>query len=150
MSLARIAVAATAFACMTFVSFGGSGQGGVSLSIASASAQTNHPQASQTNHPQASRHMAAGPHRHYRRVVRGYGPNPVAAGAGLAAGAVGTADALALGAIDTAGAIAAAPFGGGYAAGPGGYYSPSAWGDYDCHPGFAGCRPYGQKDWSKP
>ena len=108
MSLAKIAVAATSVACMTLVSFGWSAQRGVSLSIAGAQAQTQH--------AQASRHMAAS-HRHDRRVVRrGYGPNPVAAGAGLAAGAVNTAGAVAAGAIGTAGAIATAPFRGAYAA----------------------------------
>lgn len=132
MILGRIAVAATTFVCMTLVSLGWSEQHGVSLSIASAQAQAKH--------PRASKHMAAGSHRHYGRVSRGYGPNPVAAGAGLAAGAVDTAGALAFGAIDTAGAIAAAPFGG--------YYAPGTWGDYDCRPGYPGCRPYAQKDWS--
>ena len=82
-------------------------------------------------------------------MVRGYAaPNPVAAGADLAAGAVNTADALAFSAIDTAGAIVSAPFGGAYA-GPG-YYAPGTWGDYDCRPGYPGCRPYASKDWSKP
>jgi hypothetical protein len=126
---------------MTLISFGWSEQRGVSLSVASAQAQTHH--------TQASRHMAAS-HRHGRRVVRrGYGPNPVAAGAGLAAGAVNTAGALAAGAIGTAGAIAAAPFRGAYAADPGwgGYYAPGNWGDYDCRPGYPGCRPYAEKDW---
>ena len=31
-----------------------------------------------------------------------------------------------------------------------GYFGSSAWGDYDCSPGSAGCRPYAEKDWSKP
>ena len=139
MSSGRIAVAATAFACMTLLSFGWSSQQGVSLGIASAQAQTDQPQASKQ---QASKHMAARSDRHGRRVVRRYDPNPVAAGAELAAGA-----------IDTAGAVAAAPFGSSYAAAPGwdsGYYAPSSWGDFDCRPGYAGCRPYGAKDWSKP
>jgi hypothetical protein len=145
MSLGRIAIAATTFACMTLLSFGWSEQRGVSLSVASAQAQTDH--------PRASKHMAASSHRHDRRVVRGHGPNPVVAGADLAAGAVDTAGAVAAGAIGTAGAIAAAPFAGSYAAAPGwdsGYYAPSAWGDFDCRPGYAGCRPYASKDWSKP
>jgi hypothetical protein len=154
MSLGRIAVAATTFACMALLSFGWTEQRGVSLGIASAQAQTDQPQASKQ---QASKqkHMAAGPQqRHGQRVVRrGYGPNPAAAGADLAAGAADTAGELAAGAIGTAGAIAAAPFGGSYAQAPGsdsGYYAPSAWGDFDCRPGYAGCRPYGSKDWSKP
>lgn len=31
-----------------------------------------------------------------------------------------------------------------------GYFGSSPWGDYDCSPGYAGCRPYAAKDWSKP
>jgi hypothetical protein len=31
-----------------------------------------------------------------------------------------------------------------------GYFAPSPWGDFDCQPGFPGCRPYAEKDWSKP
>jgi hypothetical protein len=154
MSLGRIAVAATTFVCMTLLSVGWSGQHGVSLGIASAQAQASEPQASkqQASKPQASKHMAASSHRQGRRIVRGT-PNPVAAGADLAAGAADTAGAAAAGAIGTAGAIAAAPFGGSYAQAPGsdsGYYAPSAWGDFDCRPGYAGCRPYSSKDWSKP
>ena len=83
--------------------------------------------------------------------ARHYGPNPVRAGADVAAGAVNTAGFLAAGAIGTAGAIAAAPFGGGpYAAGPGygGYYAASPWGEYDCRPGHRyECRPYASRDW---
>jgi hypothetical protein len=134
MSFGRIAVAATTFACVTLLSVGWSGERGVSLSVASAQAATKH-----------ASHMAAGPHRYHRRYGRGYGPNPVAAGADIAAGAVNTAGALAAGAIGTAGAIAAAPFGGPYYGD--GYYSPSNWGDFDCRAGYAGCRPYREKDW---
>ena len=147
MTPGRIAIAATTFACMTLVSFGWSEQRGVSLSIASAQAEQAKNAQAQTKRPQASRHMAASSQRHGRRVVRGYGRNPVAAGADLAAGAVDTAGAVA------AGAIAATPFGGTYAAGPGwdsgGYYAPSTWGDFDCRPGYAGCRPSASKDWVK-
>lgn len=137
----KITIAATTFACMTLVSVGWSEQRGVSLGIASAQAQAGH--------QKASRHVAAGPHRHWRHA---YGAaNPVAAGADLAAGAIGTAGAVAAGAIDTAGAIAGAPFGvypGGPYAGPGGYYAASAWGDYDCRiPHAYDCRPYASKDW---
>jgi hypothetical protein len=81
-------------------------------------------------------------HRRHWRAAQGYSPNPVAAGAGLAAGAV-----------NTAGAVATAPFGGPYPngpyAGPGGHYASSGWGDYECRPGTAGCRPYASKDWSR-
>ena len=79
-------------------------------------------------------------HRHHVMHAHRHAPNPVVVGADLAAGAVDTAGALAFGAIGTAGAVAAAPFGG--------YYAPGTWGDYDCRPGYPGCRPYSQKDWS--
>jgi hypothetical protein len=142
MSPGRIVVAATTFACMALLSAGWSEQRGVSLSIASAQAEGKNAQASKRTAAGSQKRMAASSQRYDRRVVRGYGPNPVAVGAGLAAGAIGTVDAM-----------AAAPFGGAYAAGPGwdsGYYSPSTWGDHDCSPGFAGCRPYASKDWRKP
>ncbi len=118
----KIAIAATVVACTTL------------LPIVGAQA---------AKHP---RHMM---HAHR------YGPNPVAAGADIAGGAVDTAGMLAFGAIGTATAIAAAPFGGGpyaYDAGPGwgggGYYAPSGYGDFECRPGYPGCRPYAAKDWS--
>jgi hypothetical protein len=141
MNSGRMAIAATSFACMTLVSIGWSAQHGVSLSVASAQAQTEQ--------PRVSKHIAATSHRHGQRIARGHGP--VAAGADLAAGAVDTAGALAAGAIGTADALAfaaTAPFGA--PAVQGGYYAPSAWGDYDCNPGYAGCRPYAAKEWSKP
>jgi hypothetical protein len=102
----KIAVVATAFACVAL------------LPVAGAQA---------AKHPHRMMHA----HRH--------APNPVA-------GAVDTAGALAFGAIGTAGAIAAAPFGGQYTGA--GYYSPGTWGDFDCSPGYPGCRPYASKDWS--
>ena len=141
MSFGRTAIAATSFACITLLSFGWSEQRGVSLGIASAQAQTDRPQASKQ---QASKHVAASSHRHGRRLAHRYGPgpNPVAAGADLAAGAIGTADAFA--------AAATAPFGA--PAQQGGYYAPGGWGDYECRPTPADnfCRPYAAKDWSKP
>jgi hypothetical protein len=89
--------------------------------------------------------QAATYHRHV--VHHRYGPNPVAAGADVAAGAVNTAGALAFGALNTAGAIASAPFGGGPYYG-GGYYAASPWGEYDCRPGHRyECRPYASRDW---
>ncbi|HEV3446324.1 MAG TPA: hypothetical protein VG099_16895 [Gemmataceae bacterium] len=139
MSPGKFAVAATAVACMTLVSFNWSEQRGVSLSIESAQAQVKH-------HPQTSASAAAVSRRHYRRTAHGYGP--AAVGAGLAAGAIGTA----------AGVTAAAtspwgyPGGGPYASTGGGegYYAVSAWGEYDCRaPHAYECRPYGSKDWSK-
>jgi hypothetical protein len=121
MNPARTSIAATAFACAAL------------LSIAGAQAAADH--------AHAMKHVAAHHHHHMR--------GPVAAGADLAAGAVDTAGAVAAGAIGTAGAIAAAPFGAGPYAGNG-YYGTSTWGDFDCSPGYAGCRPYASKDWSKP
>ena len=150
MSSGKIAVAATAVACMTLLSVGWSDQGGVSLSVATAQARVSHTDASKH---MTSKHVAVGSRRHYRRAARGYGPNPVAAGAGLAAGAIGTAGAVAAGAANTAGAIvgaATSPFGA-YASEPGwdgGYYASSPWGDYDCRaPSAYECRPYASKDW---
>ena len=92
------------------------------LSVAGAQAAADH--------AHAAKHAGL-PHHHHRAA------GPVAAGVELAAGAA-----------ETAGAVAAAPFGGRPVAG--GYFSSSAWGDYDCSPGSAGCRPYAAKDWSKP
>ena len=145
MSPGKIALAATTFACMTLLSFGPSGQHGVSLSVESAQAKD-----SRASTPKRVANVS---HRRHWRAAQGYSPNPVAAGAGLAAGAVNTAGAVAAGAINTAGAIATAPFGGPYPngpyAGPGGHYASSAWGDHECRPGAAGCRPYASKDWSR-
>jgi hypothetical protein len=123
---------------MALLSADWSEQRGVSLSIASAQAEGKNAQASKRTAASSQKRVAASSQRYDRRVVRGYGPNPVAVGAGWAAGAMGTADAMA--------------FGGAYAAGPGwdsGYYSPSTWGDHDCRPGFAGCQPNASKDWVK-
>ncbi len=51
-----------------------------------------------------------------------------------------------------AAAVAAAATDGAIAVGAAvpGYFAPSPWGDFDCQPGFPGCRPYAEKDWSKP
>jgi hypothetical protein len=141
MSPGKIAVAATAVACMTLVSFDWSGQRGVSLSIESAQARTVRPQTS------ASAEGVS--RRHYRRTA--YRSSPAAVGAGLAAGAIGT------GAAVTAAATSpwAYPGGGPYAATGGGwgggYYAVSAWGDYECRaPHAYECRPHASKNWSKP
>ena len=158
MSPGKIAVAAATFACTALLSFGWSPQNGASLSIESAQAQANESSAAtakkRVSHVAAPKKQVANvSHRRHWRAAQAHAPNPVAAGAGLAAGAVNTAGAIAAGAVNTAGAIATAPFGGPYAtgpyAGPGGYYAASAWGDYDCRPGAAGCRPYASKDWSR-
>jgi hypothetical protein len=100
MSPGKIAVAATAFACMTLVSFGWSGQRGVSLSIESAQARTGHPQTSAS---------AAGvSHRHYRRTAHVHGP--AAVGADLAAGAIDTAAAVTAAATSPWGYPAGGPY----------------------------------------
>jgi len=140
----KIAVAATTFACVTLLSFGWSEQRGVSLSIESAQARVDHA-------PSQVRHRGAA-HRTFGRAA--YAPNPVAAGVGLAAGAIGTAAA--------ATAAATSPwgygyYGGGPYAGPapgwGGdaYYASSPWGDYECRAPHAWeCRPYASKEWVHP
>jgi hypothetical protein len=138
MSSKRIAVAVTTFACAALLSVSWSDERGVSLSVQGAQAahaETSHETSRMSHHSRG----------HMGRVSHGYGrgPNPVDAGANIAAGAVNTAGALAFGALDTAGAIAAAPFGGpGW---DGGYYASSTWGDYDCRYGSAGCRPYAER-----
>lgn len=170
MSSGKIAVAAAAFASVTLLSFGWSDQHGVSLSVASASAQeqeharTPAKESREMASKHVTKHVARVSPRHEGRMVHRtyggrrvgrsyYGPNPVAAGADVAAGAVNTAGAVAAGAIGTAGAIAAAPFGAGpYAMGPGyegPYYAESAWGDYECRPGAGPyeCKPYASKGW---
>jgi len=112
MKRVNMAVAAATFASASLLSIGWSAQQGVSLSIDAAQAAPHH----------------AAMHGHYRHR----GMNPVAAGAGLAAGAFGTAA-----------AIATAPFGGpNYG---NGYYASSAWGDYECRGGSPGCRPNAQR-----
>jgi hypothetical protein len=160
MSSGKIAVAAVAFASVTLLSFGWSAQHGVSLSVAGAQAKESR---EMTSKQHVARHSTRVAPRHQARMARTYGdrrmarpyygPNPVQAGANVAAGAVNTAGAVAAGAIGTAGAIAAAPFGQGpYAMAPGyegPYYASSAWGDYECRPGVGPyeCRPYAAKDW---
>jgi hypothetical protein len=151
----KIAAAATAAACMTMFSFGWSAPQGVFLSVDRAQAVESHTvmeKRAAVSH-QRYRHTA---NRYVgeRRVGRPYyGPNPVQAGADVAAGAVNTAGAVAAGAIGTAGAIAAAPFGEGpYAMAPGyegPYYAASPWGDYECTPGAGPyeCKPYASKGW---
>jgi hypothetical protein len=128
MSPRKIAIAATTFACAALLSVSWSQQSGVSLYVQGA-------QAAHAKTSQMARHSRG----HMGRMSRG--PNPVDAGANIAAGAVNTAGAIAFGAIDTAGAIAAAPFGGWND----GYYASSTWGDYDCRMGAPGCRPYAER-----
>ncbi len=159
----KIAVAATAFACTTLLTFTWSEQYGASLSVNRAQAIENAESGENAKatvntkarvmHRQtraSAEHVAR---RHYSRSaygpgpVRGPGPNPVAAGAAVAAGAV-----------DTAAGIAGAatspwvyPGGGPYASAEGwqgGGYATSPWGDYDCRPTSKfECRPYASKTW---
>ena len=161
----KIALAATAFACTTLLSFGWSAQHGASLSVASAQAvekAESSENAKATENTKARvmhrQSRASAEHvtgRHYRRSaygpgpVRGPGPgrNPVAAGAAVAAGAVDTAAGIA-GAVTSPWVY---PGGGPYASAEGwqgGGYATSPWGDYDCRPTSAyECRPYASKTW---
>lgn len=100
MSLKTFAIATSAFACATLLSFSWSEQRGVSLSVESAQARIGRPLTPLS--------VAGVARRHHRRAAYGYGAGVV--GAGLAAGAIG------------ASAVAAtSPYGyyGGY---PGNYY----------------------------
>jgi hypothetical protein len=128
LSLGKIAIATTTFACTALLSFGWSEQRGASLSIESAQARVGRPLTPVS--------VAGVARRQYRRGAYGYGAGVV--GAGLAAGAIGTA----------AVAAAASPWGyyGGYGGG-GGYYATSYWGDYECLPHTYACNPYAAKDW---
>ena len=144
MSLGKIAIVTTTFACATLLSFGWSEQRGVALSVESAQARVGRPLTPVS--------VAGVARRQYRRGAYGYGAGAV--GAGLAAGAVGAA------------AVAAtSPWGYGYRRtygyGPvvaaddyanngaaGGYYTTSPWGEYACQPGHKyGCRFYAAGDW---
>ncbi len=83
MSLKKVAIATSAFACTALLSFGWSEQRGVSLSVESAQARVGRPLT-----PMSGAGVAR---RHYRRSAYGYGY-----GAGVAgAAAVGTAAAVA-------------------------------------------------------
>jgi hypothetical protein len=96
-SLGKIAIATTAFACTALFSFSWSEQRGVSLSIESAQARVGRPLTPMS--------VAGVARRQNRRAAYGYGAGVV--GAGVAAGAIG----------------AAAYYGGGPYAGTGwGYY----------------------------
>jgi hypothetical protein len=140
----KIAVATTTFMCAALLSVTWSERSGLSLSVQNAQAEQA---TSSQMHRHSRSHMARGhmARGHMERDARGYGrgPNPVEAGANVAAGAVNTAGAIAFGALDTAGAIATAPFGG--SGWNDGYYASSTWGDYDCRYGAPGCRPYAEK-----
>ena len=81
LSLRTLAIATSAFACATLLSFGWSEQRGLSLSIESAQARIGRPLTPLS--------VAGVARRHHRRAAYGYGAGVV--GAGLAAGAIGAA-----------------------------------------------------------
>ena len=118
MSLKAFAIATSAFACATLLSFGWSEQSGVSLSVESAQARIGRPGTPLS--------VAGVARRHYRRAAVGAG----VVGAGLAAGAYyggyGTG-----GYYGTYGGYPSGYYGG-YAAGgyPGGYYGAGYPGGY--------------------
>jgi len=152
LSLGKIAIATTTFACAALLSFGWSEQRGASLSIESAQARIGRPLTPVS--------VAGVARRQYRRAGYGYGAG--VAGAGVAAATIGTA---AVAATSPWGYYGGRPYaygGGPYAGGPyayggapyattgwsGGYYASSPWGDYACQPPHAyGCRPHAAKDW---
>jgi hypothetical protein len=144
MSLGKIAIATTTFACATLLSFGWSEQRGVSLSIESAQARVGR--------PLTPVRVAGVARRQCRRGAYGYGAGVV--GAGLAAGAIGTAAVAATSpwgygyrAGHGYGPVAAAAYYGGNGSG-GRYYATSPWGEYACQPGHIyGCRFYAAEDW---
>ena len=110
MSLRTLAIATSAFACATLLSFGWSEQRGVSLSVESAQARIGRPFTPLS--------VAGVARRHYRRAAYGYGAGVV--GAGLAAGAIGAAA-----------VTATSPYGY-YGGGP---YVGTGWGYYGGYPG---------------
>ena len=108
MSLRTFAIATSAFACATLLSFGWSEQRGLSLSIESAQARIGRPLTPLS--------VAGVARRHHRRAAYGYGAGVV--GAGLAAGAIGAA-------------AVTSPYGY-YGGGP---YVGTGWGYYGGYPG---------------
>ena len=144
MSLGKIAIATATFACATLLSFGWSEQRGVSLSIESAQARVGRPLTPVS--------VAGVARRQHRRGAYGYGAGVV--GAGLAAGAIGTAAVAATSPWGYGyragygyGPVAAADYYGGNGSG-GRYYATSPWGEYACQPGHIyGCRFYEAQDW---
>ena len=85
MSLRTFAIATSAFACATLLSFNWSEQRGVSLSVESAQARIGRPLTPVS--------VAGVARRQYRRAAYGYGAGVV--GAGVSAAAIGTAAAAA-------------------------------------------------------
>jgi hypothetical protein len=148
MSLGKVAIAISTFACTALLSFGWSEQRGVSLSIESAQARIGRPLTPVS--------VAGVARRQYRRAGYGYGYGGAAVGAGLAAAAIGTA-AVATAATSPWGYYGGGPYaatgwgdGYGYSGGGwgGGYHAASPWGDYECRlPHAYDCRPHAAKDW---
>jgi hypothetical protein len=136
MSLRTFAIATSAFACATLLSFGWSEQSGVSLSVESAQARIGRPWTPLS--------VAGVARRHYRRAAYGYGAGVV--GAGLAArayyggypsGYYGAYGGYASGYYGT---YAAGGYPGAYGGYPSGYYGAYAAGGY---PGAYGGYPSG-------
>src|SRR6516164_9518954 len=115
MSLRTFAIATSALACATLLSFSWSEQRGVSLAVESAQARIGRPLTPMS--------FAGVARRQYRRGAYGYGAGVV--GAGLAAGAIGAA---AVAATSPYGYYGGGPYYGGY--GTDGYY-----GTYGGYPG---------------
>jgi len=141
LSLGKIAIATTTFACTALLSFGWSEQRGVSLSIESAQARVGRPLTPVS--------VAGVARRQNRRAAYGYGAGVV--GAGVAAAAIGTAAAAA---TSPWGYYGGGYYGGGpyaYAGGPypnSGYFAASTWGDYECrNPHGYACNPHSSKNW---
>jgi hypothetical protein len=144
MSLGKVAIAISTFACTALLSFGWSEQRGVSLSIESAQARVGRPLTPVS--------VAGVARRQYRRA--GYGYGAAAAGAGLAAAAIGTAAVATAAATSPWGYYGGGPYAatgwgdGGYGYYGGGYYAASPWGDYECRlPHGYDCHPHATKDW---
>jgi len=139
LSVAKIAIATTTFACTALLSVGWSEQRGASLSIESAQARVGRPLTPVS--------VAGVARRQDRRAAYGYGYGAGVVGAGVAAAAIGTAAAAATspwGYGYGSYAYAGAP----YAYGAGGYFASSPWGDYECrNPYGYPCNPYETKNW---
>ena len=137
LSVAKIAIATTTFACTALLSFSWSEQRGASLSIESAQARVGRPLTPVS--------VAGVVRRQNRRAAYGYGAGVV--GAGVAAAAIGTAAAAATSPWGYGyGSYAYA--GGPYAYGGSGYFASSPWGDYECrNPYGYPCNPYETKNW---
>lgn len=144
--LAKIAIAATTFACGMLLSVEWSAQHGVSLSIESAQARVGRPGTPLS--------VAGVARRQYRRATYGYGAGYGygAVGAGLAIGAATVAAATSPWGYDPYGhpydayAGTDPTYDGGFYGG--GYYAESPWGYYECRiPHAWDCQPYSHVGW---